>query len=283
MPMRRLLLIPILVLLAMGASGCLTRPSRQTVYDDGLTQVILRSYKKGTSTVAKHYDHPLEIAPVRMAHILSRIDVRKAGEENRREGAIPLETLFTIADVLSQGLKEAGPNDEVVVQSQRTVKSLILFDHFYLTSLMAYAKGDLLYIQISRADWEVPKQRQQQVGGLPETHAGEYPLDFRLIVDKGMTLVDPQTVAVQWRDDIFRKATRTRVTSTGKVVRREVLMESLEDESLERPTPALESGLTPQQLRALADLEEARQTGAVSETEYQSQRGRILRGEPVAP
>jgi hypothetical protein len=41
--------------------------------------------------------------------------------------------------------------------------------------------------------------------------------------------------------------------------------------------------LTPQQLRALADLEEARQDGAVSETEYQSRRGSILRGELGAP
>ena len=98
-----------------------------------------------------------------------------------------------------------------------------------------------------------------------------------------MTLNDHQSVAVDWRDDIFRKPTRTRVTSTGKVVRRQVLMESLEDVSLEPQTPAISPELTPQQLRDLADLAEARQSGAISETAYQSKRGRILRGEPVSP
>jgi hypothetical protein len=283
MPLRRRNLVLALVLVAVGASSCITRPVRQKVFDDGRTQAYLRSHKRGTASVAKGYQHPVDIAPVRMAHILSRIDVRKADEEGKRTPAIPLETLFAIADALSEALEQAEPDQQVAIQSSRKVKSLLVFDHFYLTSLLAYLQDDLLYIHISRADWEVPKRREKQAGGLPETHEGVYPLDFRLVVDEGMTLVDHQAVAVQWRDDIFRKPTRTRVTSTGKVVRRQVLMESLEDESIERPTPNLATDLSPAQLRALADLEESRENGEVSETEYQSMRGRILRGEPVAP
>jgi hypothetical protein len=278
----RRLLIPALLLVVAGTSGCLTRPIRQQVYDDGVTQAYLRSYKKGSRTVPKGFEHPIDISAVRMAHILSRIDVRKAHEDGGRMPAIPLETLFAIAEATSEALKVAGPDDEVVIQSMRKIKSLVVFDHFYLTSLLAYMKDDLLYIHLSRSDWEVPKRRERE-NLLPETHVGEYPLDFRLVVDQGMTLVDHQAVAVQWRDDIFRRPTRTRVTSTGKVVRRQVLMESLEEESLERPTPALASDLSPEQLRALADLEEERQTGAVSETEYQARRGRILRGEAELP
>jgi hypothetical protein len=91
---------------------------------------------------------------------------------------------------------------------------------------------------------------------------------------------DHQTVAVQWRDEIFRKPTRTRMTPTGKVVRREVLMESMEDETVfEKPAALPGDDLSPEQLRALADLEEARQNGQVSEAEYQGRRAKILRGE----
>jgi hypothetical protein len=70
------------------------------------------------------------------------------------------------------------------------------------------------------------------------------------------------------------------VTPTGKVVRREVLMESLEDETVfEKPVAPPGDNLSPEQLRALADLEEARQNGQVTESEYSGRRDQILRGE----
>ena len=277
----RILLVPLLTLALLG-TGCLTRTIKQPAFEANGTEVFLRSYKRGLSPVAKGYQHPVTIAPVRMAHILSRIDMR-SGAENERVPAVPLDTLYTIADGMSQVLAEAGPDQEVVVLSRRRQKSLLVFDHYYLTTLLAFMRDDLLYIQVGRSDWEIDKRRERSTG-LPEPYIGQHEIDFRLVVDRGMTLQDAQTVAVHWRDDIFRKPTRTRVTSTGKVVRRQVLMESLEDESIELETPSPVSGeLTPEQLRALADLEEARQRGEVSEAQYQSRRGRILRGEPVEP
>ena len=270
-----------LALITAASSGCLTRSTKERVFSEGGTQVYLRSYKRAMSIVPKDYSHPADIAPVRMAHILSRIDMRE-DDDPKRIPVIPLGSLFSIADGMAVALAKATPDQEVVVQSLRKKKTLLVFDHFYLTSLMAYMKDDLLYIHISRADWEVDKRRQK-TSGIPETFVGEYPLKFRLIVDAGMTLNDHQSVAVNWRDDIFRRPTRTRVTSTGKVVRKQILMESLEDVSIQPQTPSVSAELTPEQLRALADLEEARQGGSVSETEYQSMRGRILRGESVAP
>ena len=80
------------------------------------------------------------------------------------------------------------------------MKSLLVFDHFYMTSMLAYMKDDLLYIQISRADWEVPKRREKQPQGLPETFPGVHPLDFRLIVDKGMTLAEARAA---WPDKLL--------------------------------------------------------------------------------
>ena len=46
------------------------------------------------------------------------------------------------------------------------------------------------------------------------------------------------------------------------------------------------SGLSPEQLRALADLEEARRAGEITEAEYAAEQQRILAGQltkPAAP
>ena len=260
-------------------SACVTRQVRDTIYDDGRVKAVLRSEKRGMTTVPLGLDQPAEIAPVRLAHILSRIDLRK-GQNGERVPAIPLENLYEMADVMSKALAKADPNQRIVIQSIRHSKHLLVFDRQFLTTLLAYMKDDILYIHISRSDWPIPKskQRSTSIMGLPETQIGEYPLNFRLIVDPGMSLVDRQAVAVQWRDPVFRKPTRTRTTATGKVVRRTVLMDSMEDTSdVEQPSVSPE--LTSDQLRALADLEDSRVNGQVSETEYFKRRGAILRGE----
>ncbi len=111
-------LLALLVLPGLFAAGCITRPVKQSVFNDGYTEVMLRSEKKGRTTVEKHFSHPESIAPVRIAHILSRIDMRKT-EDKDRIPAIPLDTLFTMAKGMSEALAAADPNQEVVVQSIR--------------------------------------------------------------------------------------------------------------------------------------------------------------------
>ncbi len=70
--------------LALTASGCLTRPVEKTVFDQERTTIKLRSHKRMGSVVAKAYEHPFTISAVRAAHILSRLDVRRkqSGEMN---------------------------------------------------------------------------------------------------------------------------------------------------------------------------------------------------------
>jgi hypothetical protein len=284
-PFPRPTLVALIALLAIGTSACVSRSVKEEVYSNGYTKAFLRSEKKGMSVVPKGFQHPSAIAPVRLSHILSRIDMRQGeGAESRRMPVVPLDTLFTIGDALAKGLNEADPNQEVIVQSIRRGKSLVIFDRQYLTSLLAYVQDGLLYIHISRSDWEIPagKQRLKDEGRLPETHAGKYPLEFRLLVDRGMTLYDQQAVMVEWKDPIFKKPTRTRITPGGRIVRREMLMESLEDPTDYEQGPKLEE-LTGGQLRALADLDDARRAGDLSEAEYYSQKNAILRGELPAP
>lgn len=274
---RRIAEFLLFALICGASTACITRTVRDTVFDDGYTTVILRSQTRGGKPIDKGFEHPITIAPVRMAHILSRIDLRhKVDKELKRVPAIHLDSLFTIADGISQALEKADSSQEIVVQSIRRSRHLGVFDRHYLTSLLCYIRDDLLYIHISRSDWEIPVQRDRP---LPETHVGKHPLDFRLVTEKGMMLVDPQAVAVEWRDPIFRKPTRTRITPGGKVVRRTILMESLEDETDAGPPPEWSENLSPEQLRALADLEEERRSGKISEGEYDARRKRILRGE----
>lgn len=274
MPAQRLACLA-LALLALGASGCTTRTVRQKVVDDGQSQVFLRSQKRlGGQTIERGFDHPLTIAPVRMAHILSRIDVEDdSGKKTERRPAIPTEILYPLASAVAKALAAADPSQEVVVQSVRRTKRLGVFDRFYLTSLLVWAQDDLLHVQVARSDWEIPVRRRDR---LPEPKAGEQQQSFRLLVDDGMSLADPQLAVVDWRSPVFARPTRTRILPSGKVLRTTILMESPEEEDPPAPRPELSGELTPEQLRALADLEEARLAGRVSEAEYSAQRNRIL-------
>ena len=275
---RLAILLTALVLAATTQTGCMTRSVREVVWDDGHGKILLRSQKQGITTIARGFDHPVTIAPVRMTHILSRIDMRR--EEGRREPAIPTDLLYPLGEEINKALSLASPDQEVVVQAVRHSKRMGIFDRWYLTSLLLFVKDDLLYIQVSRIDWEIQPRRQDR---LPEAHTGEYPQSHRLMPDKAMTLADHQTLAVEWKAPIFKKPTRTRRTVSGKLLRREVLMESLEDDTFFEPTPSITDPLTPEQLRALADLEEARRDGNVTEAEYTARKGQILRGELGRP
>ena len=266
-------------LTALAASGCITRTSRETLVDDGQNKVILRSEKKGMTPVDQGYDHPKTIAPIRMAHILSRIDLQQeAGKKHERRPAIPTETLYAVADALAKGLAAADSSQEVVLLSVRRTKRLGVFDRYFLTSLRAWVKDDVLYLQVARSDWEIPKRKGDQI---PEPHAGEQAQGFRLLVDDGMSLVDPQSVSIDWSSPVFAKPSRTRITPTGRVMRTTILMESEEEAPPTRPDVSPE--LSPEQLRALADLEEARRAGKLSEAEVTAERNRILDSAPAAP
>ena len=52
--------IPAVLLLALAtaSAGCITRPVKQKVFDDGYTQVMLRSEKRGFTTVSNSRINP---------------------------------------------------------------------------------------------------------------------------------------------------------------------------------------------------------------------------------
>lgn len=261
--------VALLTLLA----ACAT--TKKTVFEQDGTKIMLVS-KRGSST---RYDHPITISPVRLSHILARIDLRTSAKEGQqRVGAIPLESLELIANAVAAALREAGPTQSVMVLSLRRDKRWGIFDQNYLTSFITYVVGDELFIHLSRSDWEVPPRREDN---LPEPKIGQFPSSFRILPGRAMELVDPQAVAITWKDAVFEKPTRTRVGAGGKLMRREILMESPDDEPLPAASAPVEAApipanLSPDALRALADLEQRRRDGEISEGRYQSERRQIL-------
>lgn len=275
-----------LALAALLATGCITRSVRETVFEDAGVEVRLRSEKKGREILPKGYDHPKVIAPVRLAHILARVDLRlDPGEGGDREPALATDVLYTVADGVSEALAKATPDQELVVMVTENEKRFGIFDHEYLTSFLAYVKDDLLYLHFHRYHWEITKELHGQK--IREPRVGEQVMDFRVVPARGMNLVDSQAVAVFWRDDVFKRPQRTRILPGGRVVRREILMESPpegdgaspaaeEGAAEEPPAEPLPPNLSPEALRALADLEEARREGEITEVDYQLERSKIL-------
>lgn len=268
------------IALALLTAGC-AGVSREVVYEQNRTKVVLRSYRGEEP----EFQHPVTVSPVRIAHILSRIDVRRPVDEGqKREPAIPIETLYDIADGLVEGLSKANPNQQVVVYSLKRDRSLGLFDKNYLTSFISYMRNGLLYIHLSRSDWQVPRRREEN---LPDPEIGKFPMKFRVLPGQAMEVVDEQALAINWRDDVFSQPTRTRTTPEGKVVRRIILMESEDDtEELPPPEPTVDSaipaGVSSDTLRDLANLEDLRRGGVISEAQYAERRKQILQADPAS-
>jgi hypothetical protein len=266
-------------LVAGFATGCLTRPV--PIFEEGGIRVFLRSDVRWMNTVDKGYSHPVTIAPVRVAHILSRIDLKPPGGflikfegEKDRVPAVQTDALYTVAEGVSKALAAADPDQEVVVMVIRDTKRFGVFDHDYLTSFVAYARDERLYVHMSRHDWEIEKTREERI---PEPRVGDHPQRFKVYAGTAMALVSDQAVAIDWRDPVFARPSRTRVLPSGEVVRREVLMESPEEvKDADDPGMRLPENLSPEQLRSLADVEEARRAGKITETEYRARRRAIL-------
>jgi hypothetical protein len=266
---------------AASLAGCMT--TRKTILDQkGLTVQLIST--RGDDI---ELNQPVTIAPVRLSHLLARIDIRLAVKEGQqRVPAFPIESLDSIAEGLAQGLREAGPNQRVIVYSIRREKRFGIFDTNYLTSFIAYVHGENLFIHLSRSDWEIPPRKKDS---LPEPKIGKFPSKFRILPGKAMKPVDEQSLAIAWRDEIFERPTATRITPGGQTVRKTILMEIDEPESeagadQAQPVaaPTIPAGVSAKTLRDLADLEERRQRGEIGEHDYEQQRNKILADDPTS-
>jgi hypothetical protein len=276
----RLSLLPVLLAAALLA-GCGARYARVPVHQDDTATVVLRSELRSGEPFERSFAHPVTIAGVRLAHVLAQIDVRTgsggdaAGE---RRAAIPTELVYPLGELLSRALAQANSTQEVVVQAVRRERRLGLFTTTYATSFVAWVGADeRLHLQLFRIDQEVPKGSEEE---LREPLPGREVMAFRVLASESIEPTGHQSVAVHWRDERFRNPTMVRVGPGGKISRRTVLMEDAAPAA-----PADEDGAVlptdPDALRALADLEDARRAGVITEAEYQRRRRELLR--PAAP
>jgi hypothetical protein len=275
-----------LAMLAACAAALVSCATTTTILErQGLT--VKLASKRGEKL---ELNHPVIIAPVRLAHILARVDIRLSVKDGQqRVPAFHIESLESISQGLAQGLREAGPDQRVVVYSIRREKRFGIFDTKYLTSFIAYVHGEDLFVHLSRSDWEIPPRKKDN---LPQPKIGKFPTKFRIYPGIAMKLVDEQSLAISWRDDIFARPTQTRLTPGGKMMRKTILMESIEpeidsdtesDDVEARPEvkPTVPAGISAKTLRELADLEEQRQRGEIGEYDYERQRKKILDSDPT--
>lgn len=278
--LRKLVLVALCIPLVLSVAGCWTRVRKEVLQDKEGLKVILRSQTRGGDPIDKGFQHPITISGVRLANALSRIEVRTNDEEEGRKPAIDATILFEIGDVLAAGLAKADSTQEVVVMAVKRSRRFGVFTDEKLTSFVAFVKDDRLVVQLSRIDWTVPKSDKQEA--LPEPNPEKPAMRFRVVPTDGMQSFGPQGVAIDWRAPQFKAGGSVRVTPTGKVVRKTILMETApEDPGAEDEAP-LPTNLAPATLRRLADLEESRRRGEMTESEYSAQRNEILRSDPGA-
>lgn len=278
--LRKWVLLSLLVPLVLSQAGCWTRVRKEVLQDKEGLKVVLRSQTRGSEPIPKGFQHPATISGVRLANALSRIEVRTSDEDEGRKPAIDAALLFEMGDALAAGLAKADSSQEVVVMAIRRTRRLGVFTDDRLTSFVAYVKDDRLVVHLSRIDWPVPKSDKQEA--LPEPNPEKPGQKFRVVPTDGMTSFGPQGVAIDYRAPQFRAGGSVRVTPTGKVVRKTILSETAPEDPAGEEEVALPPNLAPETLRRLADLEESRRQGRLTESEYAARRSEILRSDPGA-
>lgn len=260
----------IAALLTLFCSACGPRYVRVKVQDAGGIAIKLRSQKN----VERGFAHPATISGARLAHILSFVDVRV---DKSRTPAIDLDLIYPLGEALSRAFARAESNQELVVEVTRTERRMGLFTDKFLTSFVTYVEGDRLFLHLSRVNWAIPKQKEDD---LAEPWANKRVQNFRVLPSDHLAAAGAQGVSVAWRDSRFRKASNLRFGAGGKLRRKQLLLDAgTEPEGANETSedaPMLPRGLSAEQLRELADLEEARRRGEIAEAEYHSRRRAIL-------
>jgi hypothetical protein len=279
---RRIVSLALLVAVAVGFAGCAARSVRSPIINRWGVQVDLVREVKGFSTQPRGYEHPTIISKERMTHILNAIEVETRDEEIGvvREPAFHPEIVERTAEALVDALAEANPDQEVGVQALRKQMQLGVFHRKFLTSFLAYVKDGHLYLLLNRVDWKIPQKMEEE--RLPKPRRSYAPMNFRVVSGEHLFYAGPQALEIDWRNDAFRTAYRLPGTTSGERRRREILEQSPIPQD-EQDSAAGTSDVIPldelssEQLRALADLEDDRREGRITEHAYQRARRQLLR------
>lgn len=264
-------------LLGALALACGPKYVRESVYEHRNLEVFLRAEVRDGERVDRGFSHPATISSVRLAHILSAIDVRFDSEDGgERKPAFETALLYTVGEQMALALAQADSSQEVVVKAVRAERNLAIFTSRYLTSFTAEVQGDDLLLHLSRIDWLVPKDQEDDI---PEPWPQKQVQAFKVIPGDAIIPVGTQTVAVDWRNATFRDPSHVKVGPGGQLLRRQILLESPAEAPTEEEEeiPVVPAELSADTLRALADLQDRRSRGEISETRYHQERRDLLR------
>ena len=262
-------------------AGCATRYGRHTIIDRRVAKIDIVTEAEGFFGVkAQGYQHPAIISPERIVHILDAIEVETPQKNGSfiREPAIHPEIVEEAANAIVEALAQIGPDEKLGVKLIRKEAKLGIFHTKFLTSLLVHLQDDHIYVFLSRVNWPIPQKKEK--GKLPEPRPDERPMKFRVVSGEHIFYAGPQAVEVDWQNPVFRTAYHLPGTSGGEKRRREVLFQSSvpKDELRESQDAQVSvDQLTPEQLRALADLEEDRREGRLTEASYQRAKRQLLR------
>lgn len=261
--------------------GCATRSVRSPIIDRMGVQVDLVRQVKGFTTQPLGYDHPTIISVVRMAHILNAVEIetREKGKGAIRQPAFHPEIVEETAKAISEALAEAGPDQEVGVKIIRKEMRFGVFHKKFLTSFLVHVSEDHLYLSLHRIEWFVSRRNEDS---LPEPRRDTHPMNFRVVSGEHLYYAGPQALEIDWQNPVFQTAYRLPGSSRGEKRRREVIDESPvprseREETSNRENRVAIDELSPDQLRALADLEDDRREGRITETAYQRAKRQLLR------
>jgi hypothetical protein len=274
------LAVLLVALLTASLSGCAARTVRHTLIKQNLIQVELVREVKGFTVVERDYEHPAIISTQRLGHILGAIEIETSaeGKGTIRQPAFHPDIIPRTAEGLAKALAEANPNEEIGVKVIRREARLGVFNRKLLTTFIAYMDEGHLYLLIRRVEWFIKESDERKP--LPEPQRNRKAMNFRVVSGDPIFYAGAQDLEVDWQNNVFRTAFRLPGTTGGKKQQREILSTSPipKDELEAAAGDSLDlDQITPEQLRALADLEEQRRDGLITETAYQRARRELLR------
>ncbi len=255
-------------------SGCGPKLVRETVYESDGVHVELRRTVKGGSPLARGYEHPAMIAAVRVAHIVALINYEDA--KGAQHPTIRSEHVYPLGEGVAQALAKASPDDEVAVAVFAVERRLGVFQHKRVTAFRAFMREDELVLEFYSINALIergsPRGSEYKI---PEEVPSWKP-DFRLVPAEAQRQDGPRVLKVEWRNSYFARPPSLRLRD-GQLQRRTILMEEelpVEPEALKPPSTALRDA----QMQALHQIDAARRSGLISESEYRRRRRLVLEG-----
>jgi hypothetical protein len=251
------------------ALACGASYSRVSLVDMPDLVVMLRSEKNR----AAHFSHPAQLEPGRAVAVLASLDVREsAGDDDARRPALPLELARTLGPVLADALARADATQEVTIRALRRERKLGVFSRNFATRFVAFVDAEQrLQIHLVDADRELAAGEDTQLAdpvAAQSTHA------IRVLPGAHAEVLGQRAIAVDFRAADFARAPAQRERGS----RRTILMEARGPAAAEKHAPS-ELPSDPARLRALAELEEARRAGTLSEAEYQRRRAELVQAD----